>query len=190
MDEDIKRYKKKHPCSERMLMAFSVVFSIQIFRLLYAKSVMKEAHFKRVNRYSIVQVTIVFMPIITSALYNLVWTNSYRQVFYTDIEVAIFTFIIMIMVIADVCHSERRLDPHKIRKDPDEDKLKGKRYKLDSSHNTTNLMDLTPRDILLASVGKTEGHNLSQAVVERLLARFISNNETFNKKHKMLENVQ
>ena len=53
-DPGIQRYIKKHPCSERVLVALIGVFSMQLFRLLYLKAVMKEVHFKRVNRYSIV----------------------------------------------------------------------------------------------------------------------------------------
>ena len=129
------------------------------------------------------------MPIITSAIYNLFWTYIYRQVFYTDIEVALFTLVILGLVIGDICQSERTLEHLRPEKDDGEHKS-ARRYKMDQSHNTTNMMDLTPRDILLASVGKTDGHNLSQAVIERLLARYVNGKDFHGRKGRSLESVK
>lgn len=59
-------------------------------------------YYKRINRYSLFQVTFVYLPIFAASCYNLAYTWSGRQVFWIDIEsilVAVGMTVLIVMTI-------------------------------------------------------------------------------------------
>ena len=55
----------------------------------------RHKYFKRMNRYTLFQMTFVFIPVITANIYNLAYTWPGRQVFWIDIESLIMTCLIL-----------------------------------------------------------------------------------------------
>ena len=43
-------------------------------------------YYKRINRYSLFQITMVYLPVFAASAYNLTYTWSGRQVFWIDVE--------------------------------------------------------------------------------------------------------
>ena len=70
--------------------------TFQLFRLQYSRLFnspalsctleLKDKFYVKLNRYSLIQLTFVYLPIIAANTYNLWWTWSGRQVFWIDIE--------------------------------------------------------------------------------------------------------
>ena len=107
-DKHYKEYKKKFKSVQNAIVDWSMLLSFQLFRLTYSgmfdkpqyscKMGIRQKYFKRMNRYTLFQVTFVFIPIIAANIYNLFYTWSGRQVFWIDIESLIMTTLII------VCH--------------------------------------------------------------------------------------
>lgn len=54
-------------------------------------------YFKRMNRYTLFQVTFVFIPVITANIYNFFYTWPGRQVFWIDLECLIMTLTLIVI---------------------------------------------------------------------------------------------
>lgn len=57
---------------------------------------LKDKFYVKLNRYSLIQLTFVYLPIIAANTYNLWWTWSGRQVFWIDIE-SLGTSVVMLI---------------------------------------------------------------------------------------------
>lgn len=83
--------------------------SFQLFRFSYSGMCGKQRYmaryenhmkyYKRINRYTLFQITFVYMPIIAASVYNLWYTWYGRQVFWIDVECIIMGLIMCIMKI-------------------------------------------------------------------------------------------
>jgi hypothetical protein len=84
-----------------------MILSFQLFRLTYCgifdepkfscKMGIRSKYFKRMNRYTLFQVTFVFIPVITANIYNFFYTWPGRQVFWIDLECLIMTLTLFVI---------------------------------------------------------------------------------------------
>lgn len=103
-DSHFNEYKEINKPAQNQIMNWSMILSFQLFRLTYCgmfnepkfmcKMGIRSKYYKRMNRYTLFQVTFVFIPIITANIYNLFYTWPGRQVFWIDLESLIMTLTI------------------------------------------------------------------------------------------------
>ena len=60
----------------------------------------------KLNRYSLMQVTFVYLPVLAACIYNLFWTWYGRQVFWVDIECLATSFLILIAHVVVIIRTE------------------------------------------------------------------------------------
>jgi len=94
----------------------SLVVSFQFFRMqncrLFNRKAFccvlsnKEKYYSKLNRYSLVQITFVYLPVIAANIYNLIYTFYGRQVFWIDIESIITTCLMFIFHIIVIIRTE------------------------------------------------------------------------------------
>ena len=104
-DQSYQMYKKHYPKTQKAIIILGFVTTFQVFRLQYSKVfnikalsctlMLKEKYYKKLNRYSLMQITFVYLPIIAANCYNLYWTWYGRQVYWVDIECIITTVLIL-----------------------------------------------------------------------------------------------
>jgi len=90
-------------------MNFSMLTSFQLFRFQYSGICGKEMYlarfenrmkyYKRVNRYTLFEITFVYLPVVAGSAYNLFYTWYGRQVFWIDIECIVMCFIMFALKI-------------------------------------------------------------------------------------------
>jgi len=64
-------------------------------------------YYKRVNRYTLFQITFVYMPTIASSVYNLWYTWYGRQIFWIDIECVVMGTIMSILHVVIILRSQK-----------------------------------------------------------------------------------
>ena len=91
-------YKRTYKSTQKCILVLSMLTSFQLFRLQYSQMWGADSHaarfakrakfYKRMNRYSLFQITFVYAVTIAASIYNLAWQNSWwgRQVFWIEIE--------------------------------------------------------------------------------------------------------
>jgi hypothetical protein len=100
------------PRMEKFVYWSAYFVSFQCFRISYCQfaqkphfdaSVLKvELMYIKLNRFSILQILLVIIPVLASCIYNLFWTEYLRQVFWHDLEIIIILFLMLIAIIIDV----------------------------------------------------------------------------------------
>ena len=63
-------------------------------------------YYKRINRYSLFQVTLVYLPALAASVYNLWYTWHGRQVFWIDIECVAMSVIMSLLNVVVILRSQ------------------------------------------------------------------------------------
>ena len=84
LDTSYQMYMKYYPKTQKTIVALSFITTFQLFRLQYSRLFnskalsctlkLKEKYYQKLNRYSLMQITFVYMPVIAANIYNLFWT--------------------------------------------------------------------------------------------------------------------
>lgn len=61
------------------------------------------------NRFSLISIGCSFLPVVVQNVYNLLYTNSMRQLFYIDIESMIQTFFFTIVLTVDISVKSKKI---------------------------------------------------------------------------------
>ena len=88
LDTSYQMYMKHYPKTQRAVVIISLVSTFQFFRFQYSRMFnmkslsctfrLKEKYYLKLNRYSLIQMTFVYLPVIAANVYNLFWTWSGR----------------------------------------------------------------------------------------------------------------
>ena len=106
-DEQFAEYLKEYRHVEKSLLNWSMLTSMQLFRFIYsgmcgskrylARFSHRMRYYKRMNRYTLFQITFVYLPAIAASAYNLFYTWYGRQLFWIDIECIIMSTIMIVL---------------------------------------------------------------------------------------------
>jgi hypothetical protein len=102
---------------------------------------MRQKYFKRMNRYTLFQLTFVFVPIVTANLYNLAYTWSGRQVFWIDLESLLVTCSVLICHCVIIFRSEKEYLLEVFEFDRNDEKMFRQGPKLELEGETKELVD-------------------------------------------------
>ena len=65
-----------------------------------------EKYYQKLNIYSLIQLTFVYLPVVAANSYNLCWTWHGRQVFWVDIECLLTSGLILIAHVVVILRTE------------------------------------------------------------------------------------
>ena len=95
-DKLFKEYQETYRRTQKNILFWSMLTSFQLFRFqmcamcgsqrYMARFENRMKYYKRINRYTLFQVTFVYLPILAASSYNLYYTWYGRQIFWIDIE--------------------------------------------------------------------------------------------------------
>lgn len=95
-DREFHEYSLTFKRTQRCILVWSMLTSFQLFRFQYcgmcgkarylARFENRMKYYKRVTRYTLFQLTFVYLPTIAASLFNLAYTWPGRQVFWIDLE--------------------------------------------------------------------------------------------------------
>lgn len=116
-DTNYRAFSTTHPLLSAALQPLQLLFSFHLFRLLFSR-LFRLAPFSsltltdktrvqlKLNRYSLVQLALVHLPVMAASAYNLRWTWPGRQVFWVDCESLGTTAIVACVVVVEVIRSK------------------------------------------------------------------------------------
>ena len=98
-------YKRTYPNTQKSIMTWSMLTSFNLFRFQYccffdsgkykARLSQRMKYYKRMNRYTLFQVTFVYAPTLFAGCYNLFYTWSGRQIYWIDLECILVSCILI-----------------------------------------------------------------------------------------------
>jgi len=104
-DKAFNEYQTSFKGTAKLIMNFSMLTSFQLFRFQYsgmcgkprylARFDNRMKYYKRVNRYTLFQITFVYLLVIAASAYNLFYTWYGRQVFWINIECIVMSLIMV-----------------------------------------------------------------------------------------------
>lgn len=115
-DKLFNEYQSTFPSTSKLILKFSMLTSFQLFRFQYTGMCGKPMYFarfenrmkyyKRVNRYTLFQITFVYLPVIAASGYNLFYTWYGRQIFWIDIEAIIMSLIMISLKVVVIIRNQ------------------------------------------------------------------------------------
>ena len=95
-DKVFAEHKASYPRTSKSIVNWSMLTSFQLFRFNYCGMCGSDRYlarfdncmkyYKKINRYTLYQITFVYLPTMAASIYNLWYTWYGRQVFWINIE--------------------------------------------------------------------------------------------------------
>jgi len=115
-DQSYNAYRDHYPKMNKLIVFFSFLVTFQfhrysfcrLFNKKYLSATMehKGKYYKRMNRYSLLQIT-VYVAMCSASVYNLFYTFWGRQVFWIDLENIIYCIGMTILLVKSIIGTER-----------------------------------------------------------------------------------
>jgi hypothetical protein len=109
-------YKRAYPNTQKAIITWSMITSFNLFRFQYccffdsgkykARLSQRMKYYKRMNRYTLFQVTFVYVPTLCAAAYNLFYTWSGRQCYWIDLECIIVSFVMIALHVVIILRTQ------------------------------------------------------------------------------------
>lgn len=115
-DKKFNEYQSTFPATAKCILNFSMLSSFQLFRFQYsgmcgkvnylARFENRMKYYKRINRYTLFQITFVYLPVMAASAYNLFYTWYGRQIFWIDIECILMSFVMIVLKVVVIIRNQ------------------------------------------------------------------------------------
>jgi len=116
-DTSYRTFSTTHTLLSAALQPLQLLFSFHLFRLLFSRlfrltplsslTLTDKTRIQlKLNRYSLVQLALVHLPVMAASAYNLRWTWPGRQVFWVDCESLGTTAVVACVLVVEVIRSK------------------------------------------------------------------------------------